>query len=132
MGELKLDQLYVNHYSAKFCSGIGFHHDNPKTMMGIIAGISLGTSCELHLIAPDKELGQSLPMVLQLPPRSLFIMSGLSRYHLQHGILGLAGDRLSLTFRTVNLACAERSLWQRNWADLSTEEASNAHWPLLP
>lgn len=128
---LRLDQLYVNHYSAKFCSGIGFHHDNPKTMMGIIAGLSLGSACELHLIAPDKELGR-IPIVLSLPPRSLFCMSGLSRYHLQHGIPGIAADRLSLTFRTVNLLCAARSSWQREWDDISPEEASNAHWPLLP
>lgn len=127
---LDFDQLYVNHYAAKLCSRIDFHHDNPKTMGGIIAGLSLGSSCEMHLKAPDKELCER-PILAHLPARSLCLMTGLSRYHLQHGIPALPTDRLSLTFRVVNSECADSAAWGRSWECIPPHEASNAHWPLL-
>lgn len=125
-----LDQLYVNYYAAKLCSGIAFHHDNMKTMCGVVAGVSLGNPCEMHLLALDKELRHtSVPV--RLPACSLYLMTGLSRFHLQHGIPALSVDRVSLSFRTVRTKCAERSLWRRDWAGIPKEEAANAHWPLL-
>jgi alkylated DNA repair dioxygenase AlkB len=131
-GAGEMNQLYVNHYSTECCNGIAFHIDNPKTMKGIIAGLSLGNACELHLTCLDKEVRRTPPIVIDLPPRSLYFMTGISRYHLLHGIPALTADRLSLTFRSVNMACADQSLWKRDWSEISTREASNCHWPLLP
>mmetsp|Transcript_28380 Transcript_28380/g.85645 ORF Transcript_28380/g.85645 Transcript_28380/m.85645 type:complete len:156 (-) Transcript_28380:126-593(-) len=128
---LGLDQLYVNHYKAADRARIDFHHDNPKSMRGLVAGVSLGGACELQLQALDPELARRTALV-PLPRRSLYLMSGLSRYHLQHGIPAIREDRVSLTFRTVDRDCEDRALWRREWAELPPEEAANAHWPLLP
>eukprot|EP00419_Tripos_fusus_P036846 CAMPEP_0172770698 /NCGR_PEP_ID=MMETSP1074-20121228/189173_1 /TAXON_ID=2916 /ORGANISM="Ceratium fusus, Strain PA161109" /LENGTH=400 /DNA_ID=CAMNT_0013606507 /DNA_START=322 /DNA_END=1520 /DNA_ORIENTATION=- len=116
--QLTFDQLYVNFYSAAAKGRIGFHHDHVGTMQGVIAGLSLSSSCELHLLALDTELSAWPPLALQLPPRSLYLMSGLSRYHLQHGIPVHRADRLSLTFRTVDRGSAAGSnrLWAREWS----------------
>lgn len=128
---LGLDQLYVNYYSASARACIDFHHDNPKSMRGLVAGLSLASACELHLLALDPELGQR-SIVVHLPRRSLYLMSGLSRYHLQHGIPAVRADRLSLTFRSVDRDCEDRALWRREWGRLPPEEVANAHWPMLP
>lgn len=128
---MAFDQLYVNHYSSRVGARIDLHHDNPRTMRQVIAGVSLGGACELLLVAPDRELGQE-PIRVLLPRCSLYLMSGLSRYHLQHGIPAVGEDRFSLTFRTLDRDCADRALWKRAWPAVSPEEADNAHWPLLP
>ena len=73
------DQLYVNFYDATEDARIDYHHDNPRTMRQVVAGLSLGSSCDFHLLPLDRELGQ-VPSVVKLRPRSLYLMSGLSRY----------------------------------------------------
>lgn len=128
---LRFDQLYVNHYSAAERTRIEFHHDNPKSMMGVVAGVSLCSDCELQLLPLDAELARAT-IPVALPRRSLYLLSGLSRYHLQHGIPVIRADRVSLTFRSVDLDCADRRDWRRSWGELKADEAANAHWPLLP
>lgn len=129
-----LDQLYVNYYSAVAKGRIGYHHDHPGTMHGVIAGISLKSSCEFHLLALDPELASQPTLFLRLPVRSMYLMGGLSRYHLQHGLPAVAEDRLSLTFRSVDRAGVggSRKLWAREWSELPAAEAAKCHWPLLP
>ncbi|CAJ1345991.1 unnamed protein product [Effrenium voratum] len=122
---LSLDQLYVNSYDEATC--IDFHHDNVRSMGPVIAGLSLESGAELRLRAPDVE---ERYVVLKLPPRSLYLLSGISRYHLQHAIPPATRHRLSLTFRT--LCRTDRQKWRRRWAEIPKEEAVNAHWPLLP
>lgn len=131
---LRLDQLYVNYYSAMAKGRIGFHHDHPGTMGPVVAGLSLGSDCEFQLLALDPELAGSGPtLYLQLPSRSLYLMTGLSRYHLQHGIPVHGKDRFSLTFRTVDQSGAgSKSQWRRGWHDIPPAEAAKCHWPLLP
>lgn len=124
------DQLYVNHYAAGVSSGIAFHHDNPKTMRNVVAGVSLGSEAAMHFRVPEGDL-EGAPLSVNLPRRSLYLMSGLSRYHFQHSVPRLESDRLSLTFRTVNRGCAAGYLWEREWAEIPAREAANAHWPLL-
>lgn len=126
-----LDQLYVNHYAAKLCSGIDFHHDNPRSMLETVAVLSLGSQGDLQLLALDRELGPRRPITAPVPPRSLYLLTGLARYHLQHGMATPIADRVSLTMRTVNKAIADDALWFRDWGAISQREASNAHWPLL-
>merc|ERR1712118_185233 len=101
------------------------------TMMGVVAGVSLDIGVELRLRVPDPGFRRA-PFHVHLPRRSLYLMTGLSRWHLQHGIPTLMGDRVSLTFRTVDPGCA-RSLahWKRSWDELDTEERKNAHLPIL-
>merc|ERR1712083_906598 len=64
--DLALDQLYVNHYSALAKGRIGFHHDHPATMGGVIAGLSLGSSCEFHLLALDQEFSCQPSLAIQI------------------------------------------------------------------
>lgn len=128
--QLEFNQLYVNHYACKTRSRIDFHHDHHLTMRGIIAGVSCGSACELHLRAQDAGVRRP-PARLRLPPRSLYLMTGLSRWHLQHAVPAVEGDRLSLTFRSVDLSCAPRPMWDRPWSALGAREELNAHWPLL-
>jgi len=129
---LGMDQLYVNWYSRAARSRIDFHHDNPKAMGPVIAGVSLCSACEFQFVALDRELPQNARISVTLPRRSLILLSGLSRYHLQHGIPMVKQDRLSLTFRTLERDCADRALWRREWSAFPSDEAANAHWPLLP
>lgn len=130
---LAFDQLYVNFYSAIAKGRIGFHHDNTGTMGGVVAGISLKSSCEFHLQALDSELVCQRSIVVKVPARSLYLMTGLSRYHLQHGIPNHGADRVSMTFRSVvREACGSRAEWRRAWTDIPPAEAAKCHWPLLP
>ncbi len=96
---------YTNHYTIRNRGRIDFHHDHHTTMMGVVAGVSLGSACELRLRVPDPGFRRA-PFHVHLPRRSLYLMTGLSRWHLQHGIPSLMGDRVSLTFRTVDPGCA--------------------------
>ena len=128
--ELEFNQLYVNHYPMDTRARIGFHHDHHITMGHFIAGISCGSTCELHLRAQDPGMKRP-PTRVQLPPRSLYLMTGLSRWHLQHAIPVITGDRLSLTFRTVDQNSAPKQMWSREWNQLGSLEQENAHWPLL-
>lgn len=126
------DQMYVNYYNSASRANIEFHHDNHTCMHGVVAGVSLMSSCELQLRALDKGSIQCPPLRVTLPRRSLFFLSGLSRWHLQHGIPRMTEDRLSLTFRTVDRSCSrQQELWGQGWDCLELEEAENAIWPLV-
>lgn len=132
---VSFDQLYVNHYDASLGAHIGFHHDNHLSMRGVIAGVSLGSGCTLRLRAADDPVDGQLAACIgvTLPRRSAYIMSGLSRWHLQHGIPEVKSDRTSLTFRAVDRACArDQRHWERRWTELSLAERRNAQWPCLP
>ncbi|CAK9109294.1 Hypothetical protein (Fragment) [Durusdinium trenchii] len=116
---LGFDQMYVNYYDTSINSYIDFHHDHQSCMLGTVAGISLGSACQLQL----KPLRQRKGLSIELPRRSLFFMSGLSRWHLQHAIPELFADRLSLTFRTVDRSCGRAEQWKRTWEQLTAAEA---------
>jgi len=130
-----LDQLYVNYYSVSCGAYIDFHHDHHTSMTGLIAGVNLGSDFELSLRA--SELPSRVPrpptMHVGMPSKSGYLMTGLSRWHLQHAVLDLVADRISLTFRTVDRSCVSHpSLWDREWSDLTDPENANAHYPILP
>lgn len=126
-----LDQMYVNFYDASSKANIEFHHDNHTCMCGDIAGVSLLSNCEMQFRALDSNLLRP-PLRILLPRRSLFLLSGLARWHLQHAIPEMYENRLSLTFRTVDKSCSrEPSMWEQDWDCLEDEEARNAVWPLV-
>jgi alkylated DNA repair dioxygenase AlkB len=103
------DQLIVNDYEPG--QGISNHIDCEPCFTGIIASLSLGSSCVMNFT--NKESGDVIPVFLE--PRSLVVLEGGARYGWMHGIPARKSDdvvgrtvrrsrRVSLTFRKVILS----------------------------
>jgi len=90
-----LSESLVTEYSSG--AGIGWHCDSPP--FGIVAGISLGGSCRMRFQRGEGEQRQA--WTLELPPRSLYVMSGVVREEWQHSIPPVKEPRWSITFRTL-------------------------------
>ena len=60
----------------------------------------------------SKRAGEDGSIRIELPPGSIYVMSGISRYALKHGVIDASqnGDRVSLTLRAV-----EKQLWPNHW-----------------
>jgi len=83
-------------------AGIGWHCDSPP--FGIVAGISFGGTCRLRFQRGEGEKRQT--WTIELPPRSLYVMSGSAREEWQHSIPPVKEPRWSITFRTLKyLGC---------------------------
>jgi alkylated DNA repair protein (DNA oxidative demethylase) len=78
-------------------AGIGWHRDSPP--FGIVAGISLSGACRMRFQRGEGELRQT--WAIELPPRSLYVMSGSAREEWQHNIPPVKEPRWSITFRTL-------------------------------
>jgi alkylated DNA repair dioxygenase AlkB len=78
-------------------AGIGSHRDSPP--FGIVAGISFGGSCRMRFQRGDGQQRQT--WALELPPRSLYVMTGVAREEWQHSISPVKEARWSITFRTL-------------------------------
>jgi DNA oxidative demethylase len=78
-------------------AGIGWHRDAPP--FGIVAGVSLASACEMRFRRP---LGQKTEnAAIELPARSVYVLTGSSRNEWQHSISPMRELRYSLTFRTI-------------------------------
>ena len=97
----------MNSYRKSKKSFIRYHHDHLTQMGPIVVGVSFGAAATLSLVATcgrdGKSPGKLGAIEIKLPPRSMYIMSGLSRYAYKHGVIDASvnGDRVSLTFRKV-------------------------------
>lgn len=84
---------------------IGWHRDAPQ--FEIVIGISLSSSCRMRFKPWKKEQGEGererekKPASLILEPRSLYVISGPSRWQWQHSIPPVEEKRYSITFRTL-------------------------------
>jgi DNA oxidative demethylase len=87
-------------------AGIGWHRDSPP--FGIVAGISFGGCSRIRFQRGEGQQRQT--WALELPPRSLYVMSGVAREEWQHSIPPVKEPRWSITFRTLrdasNVQCA--------------------------
>jgi alkylated DNA repair dioxygenase AlkB len=81
-------------------AGIGWHCDSPP--FGIVAGISFGGNCRMRFQRAEGLQRQTWS--LDLPPRSLYVMSGIAREEWQHSIPPVKEPRWSITFRTLKNA----------------------------
>ena len=81
-------------------AGIGWHRDSPP--FGIVAGISFGGNCRIRFQSGEGLQRQTWS--LDLPPRSLYVMSGIAREEWQHSIPPVKEPRWSITFRTLKNA----------------------------
>lgn len=88
-------QILVNEYTPG--AGIGWHHDSPP--FGIVAGISLGADCTMRFQAGSG--GQRRTTKLELPRRSIYVLTGDVREVWQHRIAPMKEMRYSITMRTM-------------------------------
>lgn len=79
-------------------AGIGWHRDRPQ--YGEVMGLSLGAPAVLRLRRRLRGGGFERRSV-ELPPRSLYLLSGDVRWEWEHSIAPMAQPRRSITFRTL-------------------------------
>jgi alkylated DNA repair dioxygenase AlkB len=102
--EDEIANVVVNEYLPG--QGIGLHHDYPGFGETVVA-VSLGSACLLDLVLP----GEGRAAVLDVAPRSLWVLGGDARRDWQHGIAHRKTDvvagrrrprgrRVSVTMRT--------------------------------
>ena len=80
----------------KYDKGVYFraHYDSKKRWEEFIVGINLKSNAELYF---TKKGTKTVNIVI--PPRSIYILSGDSRYNWRHGIKKVNELRYSITFR---------------------------------
>lgn len=78
-------------------AGIGWHRDAPD--FGIVAGISLGRNCRMRLRHGEGDERETA--AVELPARSIYLLTGAARRQWQHTIPPVREPRWSITFRTV-------------------------------
>jgi alkylated DNA repair dioxygenase AlkB len=76
---------------------IGWHRDAPP--FGIVAGVSLAGSCRMRFQNGVKENRETA--AVELPPRSLYLLTGEARTKWEHTIPPAKELRYSITFRTL-------------------------------
>ena len=95
VGPDDFSQILVNEYRPG--AGIGWHHDSPA--FGIVAGISLGATCTMRFQHGSGE--QRRRSALELPSRSIYLLTGDARDLWQHRIAPIQELRYSMTLRTI-------------------------------
>ena len=121
-----LDFLYANRYRKAKGGYIRFHHDQLTKMGPVVCGVSLGAVAHMSYVrtcTPDTKLpGTDGSVDVEMTPGSMYVMSGISRYGLKHGVLDASsrGDRVSLTFREVTKPTDADGLrrWKRDPASI--------------
>ncbi len=88
-------EVLVTEYTAG--AGIGWHRDAP--VFGIVAGISLEGSCRMRFQTGTGAARSTY--AIELPPRSIYLLTGEARAKWQHMIPATRELRYSITFRTV-------------------------------
>jgi alkylated DNA repair dioxygenase AlkB len=91
----EFSQILVNEYRPG--AGIGWHHESPA--FGIVAGISLGATCTMRFQEGSGE--QRRTSELELPSRSIYLLTGEARNLWQHRIAPIHELRYSITMRTL-------------------------------
>jgi alkylated DNA repair dioxygenase AlkB len=79
---------------------IGWHRD--KSEYGIVVGLSLGHRASMRFrpaVDARRRIARNI-VLLELEPRSAYMMQGPIRWDWQHSILPTRGLRYSITFRT--------------------------------
>ncbi|MEP6943274.1 MAG: alpha-ketoglutarate-dependent dioxygenase AlkB [Betaproteobacteria bacterium] len=77
---------------------IGWHRDKP--IYGVVAGLSLAGWGRMRFRPLDSKAPKDAMVLLDLAPRSLYMMQGAIRWDWQHSLLPTRTLRYSITFRT--------------------------------
>jgi alkylated DNA repair dioxygenase AlkB len=78
---------------------LGWHRDVPQFEQ--IIGVSLLGHARLRFRPYPPAAGQRTMFVIDLPPRSAYIMRGSARWNWQHAVSPTRELRYSITFRTL-------------------------------
>ena len=80
----------------KYESGVYFspHYDSKKRWEEFIVGVNLNSEAELYFTKKENK-----SITITIPPGSIYILSGESRYDWRHGIKKVKDLRYSITFR---------------------------------
>jgi hypothetical protein len=118
-------ELFVNEYVAG--NDLYSHHDNRTTYDKCIIGVSLLSDVEMEFSQGKKHI------LIPIPRRSLYLMTGKSRYVYKHGIPSVTETRLSLaqpdseglTLMIVTLSCDKvtQDVFRR-----SSTRGPHIHW----
>lgn len=92
----ELNSCYIINYPPG--SSMGWHSD-ARIYGPIVVGVSLNAPCIMQFQQTKRNMRNVYE--LELAPRSLYIMSGESRYFWQHRIAPPSEQRYSITFRVV-------------------------------
>jgi alkylated DNA repair protein (DNA oxidative demethylase) len=101
-----LSETLVTEYTPG--AGIGWHRDSSP--FGIIVGISFGAQCRMRFQRGEGIDHQTWS--IELPSRSLYMLSGTVREDWQHCIPPVKEARYSVTFRTLGDRAANESIAQ--------------------
>jgi alkylated DNA repair dioxygenase AlkB len=77
---------------------IGWHRDKPA--YGVVVGLSLAGHGSMRFRPLDPAAPRSSVALLELAPRSVYVMQGPIRWDWQHSMLPTKSLRYSITFRT--------------------------------
>ncbi|TMH09592.1 MAG: hypothetical protein E6H68_18135, partial [Betaproteobacteria bacterium] len=77
---------------------IGWHRDKP--VYGIVVGLSLAGWGRMRFRPLDPRAPRNAIVLLELEPRSIYVMQGPIRWQWQHSMLPTKALRYSITFRT--------------------------------
>ncbi len=96
---LGLGEEFAHALVTEYRSGtpLGWHRDVPD--FAVVVGVSLGTPCRMRFRAFPPRRGQPA-YVLEIAPRSMYVLAGEVRWKRQHGVPPTPGLRYSITFRT--------------------------------
>lgn len=97
----RIPSVLINEY--KKGDGMGFHKDDG--VIDHIVGISLGSRAVMRF-RPYTIQSKNEIIMLELEPRSAYIMQGEVRHYWQHNVMPVPSLRYSLTFRTTPLSAA--------------------------
>ena len=78
-------------------AGIGWHRDAPQ--FGVVVGISLLGPCRMRFQRGEGDARET--RVVELAPRSVYVLDGEVRRAWQHTIPPMKTERYSITFRTL-------------------------------
>jgi len=80
----------------KYTPGVRFnaHYDSKLRWEEFIVGVNLKSEAELYFTKKDTKT-----VSITIPPRSIYVLSGESRYQWRHGIKKVKDLRYSITFR---------------------------------
>jgi len=77
---------------------IGWHRDKP--VYGVVVGLSLAGKGRMRFRPFDPRAPRNAMVLLELEPRSVYVMQGPIRWQWQHSMLPTDALRYSITFRT--------------------------------